>query len=98
MKEERTASTILSELAEEADSKYLYDSILTGGRFRDDERNASLVGKLVEGLSQEDKEKLKNLKAEDIVQQFAAYRRPRPETVITRKRGPVTLSKSKTNE
>lgn len=95
---ERTATMILSELAEEADGKYIYDSVLTGGRFRDTERNAQLVGKLVEGLSPEDREKLKDLSAEDIIHRFAAYRRPRPEKPTTRTRGPVTFSKSKTNE
>ena len=92
---ERTQKAILQELIEEADQKYICDSVLMSGTLRDTKRNAQLVGKLIEGLSSEDREKLKDLKAEDIVQRFAAYMRPRPKTVVTRKRGPVTLSKSK---
>ena len=92
---DRSKKHILSELVDEADQKYLYDKFLHGGRFEDNARNASLVGKLVEGLSPEDREQLKDLKIEDIAQIFADYRRPRPHEPITRTRGAVSLTKSK---
>ncbi len=93
---ERTQKAILQELIEEADFKYIYDSVLSCKRGLNDPKfNAERVGELIKNLPIEEREKLKDLKAEDIVQRFAAYRRPRPETAITRKRGPVTHSKSK---
>ncbi len=93
---DRNKKHILTELVDEADSKYIYDTLLTSsGRLRDNERNAKLVGKLVESLSPEDREQLRDLKAEDIAQMFADFRRPRPQVPARRTRGPVTHTKSK---
>ena len=94
---DRDKKHVLTELVDEVDSKYIHDMLLTSnGRYREDnERNAKLVGKLVESLSPEDREQLRDLKAEDIAQMFADYRRPRPQVPVRRTRGPVTHTKSK---
>jgi len=85
---ERTASVILNELIEEADTHYLYQLVSSIRRDYSGE-----VGKLVQALSEEDREKLKDLTADDIEKKFAAYKRARPAQPIHRKRGPVILSK-----
>ena len=90
----RDAKTILQELVEKADSRYLYDKFLHGGRFEDADRNASLVGKLVETLSDEDRQVLDTLSSEEVVEMFSVgVQHRRPEVPVTRKRGPVKLSK-----
>ncbi|MCK5643296.1 MAG: hypothetical protein KAJ19_20980 [Gammaproteobacteria bacterium] len=90
---ERTAKEILSELIEEADSKYIVEMISGSRRGINDYYIRGAVGELVTSLPPEEREKLDGLKPEDIKQMFAAYRRPRPEQPTTRRRGPVTLSK-----
>jgi len=90
----RDAKVILRELVEKADSRYLYDKFLHGGRWEDTDRNASLVGKLVETLSEEDRQTLNELSSEEVVSMFSVgVQHRRPEKPITRKRGPVKLSK-----
>ena len=97
---ERTKTQVLNELVEQADEHYLID-LMSGSRrgiginSANGPFNAERVGKIIEGLDEEDRELLKGLTAEDIERKFAAYRRPRPEREVTRKRGPVTLSKRK---
>lgn len=92
---DRNKTHVLNELAEKAGDRYIYDTVLCGGRFKDNERNASLVGQLVQDLPEEDRELLKGLTSDDISSYFAAYRRPRPQVPTHRRRGPVTLSKRK---
>lgn len=90
----RDAKVILRELVEKADSRYVYDKFLHGGRWEDADRNASLVGKLVGTLSDEDRKVLDTLSSEEIVEMFSVGdHHPRPQEPVTRKRGPVKLSK-----
>lgn len=93
----KTRKVILQELIEEADSQYIYDAILNGSLKRQSgEYKASQVGKLVEGLSPELRATLKDLNAEDVENFFfTEFRRVRPEKPITRRRGPVSFTKSK---
>lgn len=85
---ERTASVILNELIEEADTYYLYQLVSSNRCDYSGE-----VGKLVQALSEVDREKLKELTTNDIEKKFLAYRRARPEQPTHRVRGPVILSK-----
>lgn len=85
---ERTATVILNELIEEADEHYLFR--LVDSMRRD---HSGEVGKLVQALSEADREILKELSADDIEKKFAAYKRARPEQPTHRVRGPITLSK-----
>lgn len=89
---------LLDKLIEQADSAYLTDMISGSRRgYGDDPANgpfnAKRVGKIIEGLTDEEREQLKDLTADDIQKKFVTYRRPRPERPVTRRRGPVTLSK-----
>lgn len=95
---ERTPLMILEELAEKASSAYYCDGVLSSMR-RDDVYKSEQVGKLVKGLSDEDREILSELSSDEVVKTFTVlWSRPRPEKPITRIRGPVTFSKSKPNE
>ena len=94
MVRDRTPLHVLQELVDVANGRRLVDSIAVnsrGGKLSD-EQNAELVGKLVENLSEEDRELLKDVKSEEIAEAFkATWDRPRPEKPITRVRGPVKL-------
>ena len=89
---------ILKELAESAGSAYYCDGVLNSNR-RNDAWKGEEVGKLVQALSEEDRKILGEIKSDEVVNAFnTMWNRPRPEKPITRKRGPVTFSKSKTND
>jgi len=90
----RDAKVILRELVDKADSRHVYDKFLRGGRFDDPTRNAELVGKLVQGLPQEDRKLLETMSSDEILNVFSVnHLRQRPEKPITRVRGPVSLKK-----
>ena len=84
-----------------ADTACLGDSI-TGSRrghgyspdamYMNREFNAERVGKIIESLTDEEREQLKDLKAEDLDVIFSGRRR-RPTQVSRRTRGPVKLGK-----
>ena len=91
----RTAKQVLQELVDVANGRRLTDCI--GGHVRagklSDEQNAELVGKLVENLSDEDRELLGELRSEDIAEAFTfMFDRPRPEDLVLRVRKPVKLN------
>lgn len=93
----------MDELVEEADSKYLTDMIsghLPGSADhpRRLAHNAESVGEIVQALPQEERDRLKDLTADEISQLFAGYRRPRPERPVTRRRGPISLARSKKDD
>lgn len=95
MTKESTPRQILNELLELAVDKQLFDfvrgdmpsSALDPRRLK---FNAERVGKLVESLTDEQREVLKSLKWNDVKN---GIRAPRPEKPVTRLRGPVKLSK-----
>jgi len=97
---DKNKTHILTELVEEADSKYLQD-LMSGCLPSTADHpirlahNAKSIGEIVQALPQEERDKLKDLTADEIGQLFATYRRPRPEKKVTRKRGPISLTKSK---
>jgi len=98
MKGERTAEDVIRELIKQADGKSIMWGLRSDIRGRDDpkllDENARNVGKLVQSLSEEDRELLQNLTSEDW-EAFAwvgnGYTRARPKEPITRTRGPVSL-------
>ena len=94
---ERNAEQVLRELIEKADNRYAFETLLSGrrdGSRAADEKRSKLVGKLVESLSEEDRELLKGLTSANIEKAWSeGFRRKRPEKVNLRVRGPVTLSK-----
>ena len=97
---DRTKDQIIRELVEQADEKYMQDMISGCLPSTADHpirlaHNSESIGKIVQALPQEDRDKLKDLTTEDIGQQFAAYRRARPQFPTHRKRGPVTHTRSK---
>ena len=89
----RNKKQVLGELVESAEARRMYHEYFAPKHRPDHELNASLVGKLVTELSDDDKELLKDLTAEDILTGLKAHYRP--EKPVTRKRGPVVLSKRK---
>lgn len=95
VKTKRNKKQVLRELVNSAETRRVIDMFFRGGRFEanDTEQNASLVGNLVTGLSDEDRELLKDLTAEDIIAGLQPDKRP--EQPVTRKRGPVVLAKRK---
>ena len=95
-RDERTALNVLQELADTAAGRNYTDAIFRSPSKIYNKENAELVGKLVENLSDEDRDLLKGLKSTDVEEAFRVLlTRPRPERPIKRKRGPVTLSKGK---
>ncbi len=88
-------------LLQKAETAYYGDSI-TGSRrgcgyspdamYINGEFNAERVGKIIESLTDEEREQLKDLKAEDLELIFTGRRR-RPTQVSRRIRGPVKLGK-----
>ena len=91
----RDAKTILRELADKADTRAMYDTVMFGGRsYLLPEQKASLVGKLVQDLPEEDRKVLEKLTSSEIANMLSvSWKRPRPEKPITRRRGPVSLKK-----
>ncbi len=96
-KRTRTPRLILNELIETADELSLYD-LIRGDMpsNRDDPRrlkfNSENVGKLVQKLSDSDREILGELSSEEIEKLFFTnLRRARPKEPIHRIRGPVKL-------
>ena len=92
---------LLNKLIEKADQMYLCDMVSgsrrgcghdsynmqLNGKF-----NAERLGKIVEGLSDEEREQLQDLKAEDLDVIFSGRRR-RPTSAPRKIRGPVKLGK-----
>ena len=89
----RDKKQVLSEVIESAEARHMFDTYLSSRRQPDYEFNSKQVGKLITELSDEDRELLKDLTAEDILTGLKAAHRP--EKPVTRKRGPVVLSKRK---
>jgi hypothetical protein len=92
---------LLDKLIEKADTAYLGD-LVSGSRRGcghdsynmqiNGEFNAERVGKIIEGLTDEEREQLKDLKAEDLDVIFSGRRR-RPTSAPRKIRGPVKLGK-----
>lgn len=88
---------LLNKLVEKADTAYLCD-LVSGSRrgvgdHGNEEFNAERVGKIIEGLSDEEREQLKDLKAEDLDVIFSGRRRRPTSAPRQRNRGPVKLGK-----
>lgn len=93
---------LLEKLMQKADTAYLGDMVSGSRRGcgynqatmeMNGEFNAERLGKIIEGLSDEEREQLKDLKAEDLDFIFSGRRR-RPTTAARQRiRGPVNLGK-----
>ena len=98
MEQNTVNKKLLDKLIEQADVACLHDMIHGSRRGVVDDPangpfNAERVGKIIEGLTDEEREQLKDLKAEDLNFYFAG-RRYRPKELRSKRvRGPIKLGK-----
>jgi len=90
MKQTRTPRVVLEELIETAEDRHTMFTF--GFSDRELERKSELVGKLVLGLSESDREILKDITSDDIEAiGFTNVFRKRPQKPGGRVRGPIKL-------